>query len=87
MNTKIYAIWDKAVETYGQPLFCRTRQEAIRLFQMEVNRQDSMICKYPEDYSLYEVGDFDGSTGQITKEQPDPIHIATAVSLRQQPIE
>lgn len=52
----ICAVWDAAVESFGQPFFVRSRGEAIRSFQDEVQKPDSQLHLHPEDYDLYELG-------------------------------
>ena len=38
---------------------------AIRSFSDAVQDQDSAFNKHPEDYSLWEIGEFDDQTGEI----------------------
>lgn len=67
----IYTIKDEAIESFGQPFFARADGEARRLFVDEVNNPESMIHKHPEDYSLWKIGKFDETTGQIETEIPE----------------
>lgn len=67
---KIITVRDRAIEAYGQPFFVRAIGEAIRSFVDETNRTESAIGAHPEDYELYEIGEFDEDTGTITPNKP-----------------
>lgn len=58
MKMKIYVVYDSKSESYGNPMILRTRGEAVRMFTEECNRPDSMVCKYPEDFVLFEIGTY-----------------------------
>lgn len=66
MITKIFTIWDAKSESYGQPFSRLTKGIAIRDFGDDVNRSDNHISKHPEDYSLFEIGEYDDSTATYT---------------------
>jgi len=65
MNYAIVSIYDAALAAYGRPFFTATTGAAVRSFTDEVNRQaeDNQIFNHPEDYTLYNLGTFDDSTG------------------------
>jgi hypothetical protein len=58
MKKKIYVVYDSKAENYGNPMFFATRGEAIRMFSEECNRPESMVNKYPEDFTLFEIGTY-----------------------------
>lgn len=60
----VYAVYDSKVQTYAQPFQMRTRGEAIRGWEEVVNDSSTQISKWPEDYSLMELGEFDDSNGR-----------------------
>lgn len=70
MKYSCYAIRDSKVDLFAQPMSFRSRGEAIRAFADEVNNEGSMLHKHPEDYSLYEVGEFDCVAGEFTAIKP-----------------
>jgi hypothetical protein len=78
---KVYAIRDSKAECYNQPFFQKTHGEAERNFQMLVRDDKSTVSKYPDDYDLYYLGDYDDNKGLI-KPLDTPQHIVKAVSLR-----
>ena len=80
---KIYAVKDFAVETFGNPFFLPTAAAAVRSFRDEVNHrggQNSAIAAHPEDYILYEIGDYDADKGTITPYE-EPQQVARAKDL------
>lgn len=70
-NFFVCAVFDSAVEAYGQPIFVRARGEAMRSFIDEVRRSDSMFAKHPSDYSLYLIGSFDDATASLVACTPE----------------
>ena len=71
MQFYIYSVRDRAIDTYGRPVFFAAVGAAVRAFQDEVNRAnpDNTMHTHPEDYDLYEIGTFDDQTGIITPHQ------------------
>jgi len=70
----IYAVKDLAVQAFGQPFFVRAKGEALRSFQDEVNGRgnaQSAIAAHPEDYELYELGDYDDVSGILFPKGPN----------------
>lgn len=63
---KMYAIYDRAIEAYGQPIFVKAQGQAIRSFMDECKNQESQFNKHPEDYELYYIGEYDETTASIT---------------------
>lgn len=82
MRYFVYAIFDVGISAYGRPIFVRGRGEALRTFQDEVNRSaaDNPLFNHPGDFRLFELAEFDDSTGQFY--MPDtPSLVSDAVSL------
>lgn len=65
MKLKIFSVFDSKVSAFMNPIFLRTTPEAIRAFSGAVSEKDSNFCKYPEDYTLFEVGSWDDQTAVI----------------------
>ena len=63
---KMYAIYDRAIEAFGQPIFVKAQGQAIRSFMDECKNPESQFNKHPEDYELYYIGEFDETKGSIT---------------------
>lgn len=67
MKMIIVTIRDVKADLFMRPFFMQTSAAAIRTFSDEVNRadKDNTIYNHPEDYSLYEIGEFDDNTAVI----------------------
>lgn len=79
MTLKVYSIRDQKGENYNSPFYKQTHGEAERDFRTVVNDDKSMLYKYPEDYDLYYLGEFDTSSG-LMKPVDTPLHIIKAVN-------
>lgn len=66
MKLKIFSIRDSAMDAYARPFFVPSVAMAARGFRDEANRAEGEICKHPEDYELFELGEFDEDTGRFT---------------------
>lgn len=81
MKLEMYSVYDKAVDAFMQPFFCRTKGEAFRSFNVAVNEEKSIFARNAPDYSLYYVGtwdDKDGRTGDC-----EPVRIVSATECLQ----
>lgn len=59
MLLKVFSVYDSQVEAYMQPFFCQSKGHAIRSFTEAVSDSSSTIGKYPSDFTLFELGEFD----------------------------
>lgn len=66
MNTEICAVFDSAINGFGQPIFVRTTAQALRSFKDEINRPGSEMGQHPDDYTLYHIGQYDELVGLVT---------------------
>lgn len=65
MKNNIYAIKDIKIGQFGIP-FTKTHQElAVRDFMTLSDDENSNICKYPEDFELWKIGEIDDGTGEL----------------------
>mgnify|MGYP000426986884 CR=1 FL=1 len=78
MQKKVYSIHDTKAEAFIQPFFAPTDGLALRMFEDNVNNKDSQLNMHPEDFNLYQVGQWDDNKGLIEPETP-PKHIGTAI--------
>ncbi|WNK13610.1 MAG: nonstructural protein [Microvirus sp.] len=63
---KLFTVYDSKTENYLRPFTMLTKGEAIRGFAETANDPQSQICKYPADFTLFELGEFNESTGMIS---------------------
>lgn len=74
MNTlNIYAVLDVKAQIYSQPHFMQTNGVAIRSFATACEDTNTQFNKYPEDYSLYEIGNYNVETAELSKTTPKQI--------------
>ncbi|UYD39214.1 MAG: nonstructural protein [Wigfec virus K19_151] len=74
---KIFTVHDSKAQAYLPPFYMRTKGEAIRAFETTVKDTNSQFNKYPQDYTLVELGEFDDNTGSIIT-LPSPLIISNA---------
>jgi hypothetical protein len=66
MKLNVYSIFDSAAKAYTSPFFMHNDGLAIRAFQDNVNaEQENNISKHPDQFTLFRIGEFDDSTGEI----------------------
>lgn len=63
--TKIFAIYDNKAEAFMQPFFASTVGLALRIFADNVANPDSIMNKNPNDFVIYEIGQWDEQTGEV----------------------
>lgn len=83
MLMKAYTIRDSKAETYGLPFFQATHGMAERSFRELVNDPQSKVNKFPEDFDLYYIGEYDDQTGKFEALET-PEHQLKAVNIVQQ---
>lgn len=66
MKLKVFTVYDSKIGAYMTPFFARAVGEAMRNWESACNDPESMMCKHPADYTLFETAEFDDSTGVIT---------------------
>jgi len=68
MIHKMFTVYDSKSETYTPPFFDHAPGRALRTFSDCCNDSGHQFGKHPEDYTLFECGEFDDSTGSITQD-------------------
>lgn len=56
---KVYALKDLASQTTNNPFFAPTHRDAIESLKQVANDETTNIGKYPQDFELYCLGDYD----------------------------
>jgi len=74
----VCTVRDVAAEAYLNPLFVRSKGEAIRSFSDEVNNKDSMLGKHPSDYVLFYLGTYDQDSAKFDlTSSPESLGVGT----------
>lgn len=64
----IVAVKDRAIQAFLPALAQLTVGEALRNFKSEIDKPDSQIAKYPTDYEIWQLAEYDHETGEVTPE-------------------
>ena len=70
MIEKVFAVRDSKAQAFLQPFYSVSVGSAVRAFGDAANEKNSMVSKHPEDYLLYELGEFDNNTGAFKSISP-----------------
>lgn len=70
MDLKIFAIYDQKAKVFIPPFYAHNEGTALRQFSNAINSPDSDMSKYPEDFTLFLIGEFDDNKGEITGKAP-----------------
>ncbi|MGE0175404.1 MAG: phage ORF5 protein [Oligoflexales bacterium] len=81
MVLKVYSIRDSKAQVFHPPFFQKTHGEAERSFKELANDNKNFIGKYPEDYDLYYLGEYDDNGGLLMPIDT-PQHITKAVQVK-----
>lgn len=68
MKVGLYAVYDSASRIYDGPVPSNNDEVAMRNFVNMCKNLDSPIGKNPECFSLWLVGSYDDSTGEVEPE-------------------
>lgn len=60
---RVFSIRDGKLGIFTPPFNYEHPGQALRAFDGVVKNSETMISKYPSDFSLYELGSFDEETG------------------------
>lgn len=75
---KIYTVRDTKAEAFLQPFYVRSRGEAIRSFSDALKDSRSMLGQHPEDFYLFELGEWDECTAGFVL-HPAPVSLGGAL--------
>ena len=63
----ICAVYDKKAMCFFPPFTVENRVMAIRGFEETVNAPGNVISRYPDDFALYTLGEFNEKQGNIVQ--------------------
>lgn len=76
---RLYSIYDSKAEQFSPPQVYHNDMLALRAFEGIVNDDKMLIKKYPEDFTLYYLGNLDDSDGRYYVENRDESHLPIVV--------
>ncbi len=65
MIIELFSVWDGAANRYMDVFPAPTVDFAIRGFKEACQTEGHQFQKFPEDYVLFHVGQFDGESGEV----------------------
>lgn len=78
---KLYAVRDCKADSFGAPMSIASVGIARRVLLETAQQGNSPLAKYPEDFSLYELGEYDADSGEIRPCKPAPVFVATVLDI------
>lgn len=82
MIQKMFCIYDAKAETFNVPFYAPTHGEAERSFRQACNDERTMMNKFPSDFDLYFLGDYDTQHGKFVLHDT-PQHVIKAIQCVQ----
>lgn len=80
MIKEIFVVHDSKAAAFGSPFHAENAATALRSFRYAANDRNTEIGKYPSDFSLYHLGNYDDHTAKYQL-LDSPAHIAIAATL------
>lgn len=77
MILKVFSVFDSKAAAYLEPFFAVNRAVALRMFESAARSESHQFSKYAEDYTLFEICEFDQETGvMVMNGAPFPLGTA-----------
>lgn len=76
IDLQVFSVYDSAADAFLQPFFAPTVEFAVREFRRAVNEEGHQFNQYPDDYTLFHIGEFDQSSGALAGAAPRSLGIA-----------
>lgn len=70
MKKPVVAVFDKKIALYETPVIVRHNGEAIREFEILRKDTNTKFGKNPEDFDLFQIANYDETTGQYENLSP-----------------
>lgn len=70
MTLKVFSLYDTKAMCYATPFFMGSIPSAVRAFGDLANDKNSPVAKHPKDYILFQIGEYDDSTGGLVACSP-----------------
>lgn len=81
MRFKSFSVYDDKAKAYLPPFFLPEVAQAIRTFGDCATDEKHEFGKHPEDYTLFQVGEFDTNSGVMTVE-PSLVYVVSGLEVR-----
>lgn len=84
MKVIVCSVFDTKAGVFAQPFFSVNLATALRSFRVLVTDGRSMPAQSPEDFQLYQLGQFDDDGG-LLEALPQPLFLANATQVQGAP--
>lgn len=81
MRHQAFSVYDSAAAAYLPPFYVPRLEVAVRIFTESANDRTHQFYKYPGDYTLFCVGEFDDNSG-LLHPLPKPEKITSALEVQ-----
>jgi hypothetical protein len=78
---RVYSVKDQKAEFFMSPFIQRNKGEAIRGLEQAGKDPKSLIHSSPVDFDLFELGEWDDTTGSIVPHE-SPEHVINAKDIQ-----
>jgi len=82
MIYRVMSIYDSGVSVFGTPFHVNHVQHGIRYFQTLARHEKSDVSRFPSQFTLFELGEFDDQNGVITMHSA-PVSLGLASSFQE----
>lgn len=65
MKLYLFSVYDKVSKMYVDLFTSQTKESAQRSFNSAAMNHNTMLAKYPSDFALYCMGEYDNATGEV----------------------
>lgn len=79
LKLRLYSIYDSKAEQFSPPQVYHNDMLALRAFEGIANDDKMLIKTYPEDFSLYYIGNIGDSDGRYYTESSDESRVPVLV--------
>jgi len=83
MKSKLFCIRDQKIGIFQEPFPCPTDKAALRSLEAAVQQGQGDLGKFPGDFDLYEIGNYDPETGTV-EAYKQPKHLTSCLAFENQ---
>lgn len=78
MKIKIYTVHDSKAKLFNKPFTSQNNATATRAFAYACNDPEHEFCRFPQDFTLFEVGEFNTDTGAVKRMVANSLGLAAS---------
>jgi len=76
MNKHLFTVYDSAAGAYLDPFVAPSIEFALREFRSIINKEGHQFNKFPEDYTLFHIGEFNPMNALLEGIGPTSLGVA-----------